>query len=72
MIRRDLSVRLRRLLKMKKLKFLICGICFVAAFASCKIVKHSEIGGTTAVAKDGVTFGDSSFDAKQYVADIWD
>ena len=57
---------------MKKLKFLICGICFVAAFASCKIVKHSEIGGTTAVAKDGVTFGDSSFDAKQYVADIWD
>lgn len=58
--------------KMKKNKIVILGFCFVAAFSSCKIVKHSEIGGTTAVAKDGVTFGDSSFDAKQYVEDIWD
>lgn len=57
---------------MKKLKIVVAALCFVSVFSSCKIVKHSDIGGTTAVAKDGVTFGDSSFDAKQYAADIWD
>ncbi|MCR5762994.1 MAG: DUF2291 domain-containing protein [Treponema sp.] len=47
-------------------------LCLITLFLSCTVVRHSDIGGTTAVAKDGVTFGDSSFDAKQYVEDIWE
>jgi predicted lipoprotein len=62
-------------LKMKVLKS--CSIMFsivvLAGIFSCKIVKYTAADQAKArEERNGVTFGDSAFDAKKYASDIWD